>query len=187
MPGCKRRFVVLARWDPNFDSNLREIFAGLGILTGVEKPEIINLVREAVKAKYDRMLEAARDTAAGVTDPENKAENKYDTRGLEASYLAAGQGEQVEELAEAVRMLQPAAFPVFEDGAEIAAGALVEGEIAGERLFYLLAPKAGGIVCEHEGFEVTVLTPEAPLRQKLLGLRAGDAVAQPSMKVLRVL
>lgn len=153
----------------------------------MEKSTIINLVRSAVKATYDRMLESARETAAGVTDPENKAENKYDTRGLEASYLAAGQGEQVEALAEAVLMFQPAAFPRFEEGAEIAAGALVEGEIDGERLFYLLAPRAGGITCEYHGCEVTVLTPEAPLRQKLLGLRAGDAVAQPAMKVLRVL
>ena len=84
-------------------------------------------------------------------------------------------------------MLQPAAFPKFEEGAEIAAGALVEGEIGDERLFYLLAPKAGGISCEYQGCEVTVLTPDAPLRQKLLGLKAGDAVAQPQMKVLRVM
>ena len=153
----------------------------------VEKSTIINLVRDAVKEKHDQMLESARDTAAGVTDPENKAENKYDTRGLEASYLAAGQGEQDEALREALMMFQSSAFPKFEEGAEIAAGALVEGEIGGERLFYLLAPRAGGITCEFEGCEVTVLTPEAPLRQKLLGLKAGGAVAQPPLKVLRVL
>ena len=46
----------------------------------MEKSTVINLVRDAVKATHDRMLEAARDTAAGVTDSENKAENKYDTR-----------------------------------------------------------------------------------------------------------
>ena len=153
----------------------------------MEKSTIINLVRDAVQAKYQRMLEAARETAAGVTDPENKAENKYDTRGLEASYLAAGQGEQVEALAEAVMMLQPSAFPKFDATDEIAAGALVEGEIGNERLFYLMAPKAGGITCQYQGCEVTVLTPDAPLRQKLLGLKAGDAVAQPPLKVLRVL
>ena len=153
----------------------------------MEKSTVINLVRDAVKAQHDRMLDAARDTAAGVTDSENKAENKYDTRGLEASYLAAGQGEQVEALREALLMFQPTAFPAFAEGEEIAAGALVEGDIAGERLYYLLAPRAGGITCEFEGCEVTVLTPEAPLRQKLLGLKAGDSVVQPPLKVLRVL
>ena len=148
---------------------------------------IINLVREAVQEKYKRMLEAARDTASGVTDPENKAENKYDTRGLEASYLAAGQGEQVEALAEAVMMLQPTSFPKFASDEGVAAGALVEGEIRGERLYYLMAPKAGGITCEYEGCEVTVLTPDAPLRQKLLGLKAGDQVDQPPLRVVKVL
>lgn len=153
----------------------------------MEKSTVINLVRDAVKATHDRMLEAARDTAAGVTDSENKAENKYDTRGLEASYLAAGQGEQVEALREALLMFQPTAFPSFAEDEQISAGALVEGDLKGERLFYLLAPRAGGITCEFEGCEVTVLTPEAPLRQKLLGLKAGDAVVQPPMKVLRVM
>ena len=108
----------------------------------MEKSTIINLVRDAVKAKYEKMLEAARETAAGVTDPENKAEHKYDTRGLEASYLAAGQGEQAEALAEAVLMLQPTAFPMFGEGEQVAAGALVESEIGGERSFYLLAPNS---------------------------------------------
>ena len=153
----------------------------------MEKSIIVNLVRDAVKAKYEQMLEAARETCAGVTDPENKAENKYDTRGLEASYLAAGQGEQVEALAEAVQMFQPTAFPNFEESDGVGPGALVETKIGDERLFYLLAPKAGGITCEYEGCEVTVLTPEAPLRQKILGLKAGDSVVQPPLKVLRVL
>jgi len=153
----------------------------------VEKSIIINLVRDAVKAKYERMLESARETCAGVTDPENKAENKYDTRGLEASYLAAGQGEQVEALAEAVQMFQSSSFPDFGDLDGIGPGALVETEIGNERLYYLLAPKAGGITCEYEGCEVTVLTPEAPLRQKILGLKKGDTLAQPPMTVMRVL
>ena len=84
-------------------------------------------------------------------------------------------------------MLQPTSFPRFGSDEGIAAGALVEGEIGGERLYYLMAPKAGGITCQYEGCEVTVLTPDAPLRQKLLGLRAGDRVEQPPLKVVRVL
>ena len=153
----------------------------------MEKPTIINLVREAVKAKYDRMLEAAKDTVSGATDPENKAENKYDTRGLEASYLAAGQGEQVEALREAILMFQPSSFPTFAADEKIAAGALVEGYINGERLYYLLAPRGGGITCEYEDCEVTVLTPEAPLRQQLLGLKIGDQVTRPPLKITNVL
>lgn len=153
----------------------------------MDKSTLIERVRDAVREKYEQMLGSARETSAGVVDPESKAEGKYDTRGLEASYLAAGQGEQVEALAEALQSLSPAAFPPFPEGAAIGPGALVEAESGGEKSFFLLAPKAGGMTCEHDGCEVTVLTPVAPLRQKMLGLKAGDLLEQPPMRICRVL
>lgn len=153
----------------------------------MEKSIIIQGLHDAALAIYQRMLEAAQDTSAAATDPESKAEGKYDTRGLEASYLAAGQGEQVAALAEALQSLQPSAFPPFQPDEKIAAGALVETESDGEKAYFLLAPKGGGMSSEHEGYEVTVLTPEAPLRQKLLGLKAGNHIEQPPLKISRIL
>ncbi len=153
----------------------------------MEKSIIIQSLHDAALAIYQRMLEAAKDTSAAATDPESKAEGKYDTRGLEASYLAAGQGEQVAALAEALRSLQPSAFPPFAPDDKIAPGALVETESGGEKSYFLLAPKGGGISSEHEGREVTVLTPDAPLRKKLLSLKAGDRIEQPPLKISRVL
>src|SRR5690606_41710128 len=43
------------------------------------------------------MLAAAQATREDATHEDNKAENKYDTRGLEASYLAEAQARQAEE------------------------------------------------------------------------------------------
>lgn len=151
------------------------------------KETIIRQLRDVVRAQYERMLDAARETSAGAADPESVAKSKYETQGLEASYLAAGQGEQAEALAEAVSSLAPTAFPPFPQDAEIAPGALVETEADGERSFYLLAPMAGGISCEYEGCEVTILTPEAPLRQKMLGLATGDTLEHPPLRICRVL
>jgi hypothetical protein len=153
----------------------------------VEKSLIIQTLKDAALANYQRMLDAAKDTSAAATDPESKAEGKYDTRGLEASYLAAGQGEQVAALAEALQSLEPSAFPPFPADSEIAPGALVETESDGEKSYFLLAPKGGGLSSEHSGCEVTILTPEAPLRQKLLGLKAGDRIDRPDLKITRVL
>jgi len=153
----------------------------------VNKKSLIQKLHNVVQAKYEEMLAAARETSAGATDPESVAKSKYDTQGLEASYLAAGQGEQVEALAQALRSLAPAAFPPFPENAKITAGALVETETHGEREFYLLAPDAGGTTFEHDGHEITVLTPEAPLRQKMLGLTAGDTLKMPPMSICRVL
>jgi hypothetical protein len=59
---------------------------------------------------YFKAASAARDEA---THEQSKAENKYDTRGLEASYLARGQARQVAELEasiQQVRMMTQRAF-----------------------------------------------------------------------------
>ena len=45
---------------------------------------------------------AAKASHAEATAEENRAENKYDTRGLEASYLATGQANKVLELEAAI-------------------------------------------------------------------------------------
>ena len=42
-------------------------------------------------ADQELLLQSARAAHAEATDEQNKAENKYDTRALEASYLAQGQ------------------------------------------------------------------------------------------------
>ncbi len=150
------------------------------------KSAIISLLLEALRGRYERMLRAARDAHAAATDAESKAEDKYDTRGLEASYLAAGQAEQVEELASSIGafevLLSAASVPVKTTGA----GALVEVDYGGERVFYLFAARAGGLESEYEGSEVTVLAPDAPLRKKLMGLVAGARIEDPRLAIVSV-
>ncbi len=50
-------------------------------------------------AVYFRAAQASR---AEATHEQSKAENKYDTRGLEASYLARGQSKQAAEIQSAI-------------------------------------------------------------------------------------
>lgn len=123
---------------------------------------------------------------AAATDPGSKAEGKYDTRSLEASYLAAGQARQVDDLAEAVRIFDGLTLPDFGANEPIDAGALVEVELGGESVCYLLAPASGGLELCHEGREITLLTPASTLYQKLVGLEVGDSLDAPPMKVMAV-
>ena len=155
--------------------------------TRVNKAQAVATVRERLEQDLQRTLAAARATEAAATDPESRSEGKYDTRALETSYLAAGQSEQVDVLAEAVRLVQmPASFPDYDPDAEIQAGALVEVEIAGEPDFFLLAPAAGGLMLPVDGQELTLLAPGAPLRAKLEGKQRGASLESPNMKVVSV-
>ena len=134
------------------------------------------LVREILAALSDSLglLEkAARASHAEATHESSKAESKYDTRGLEAAYLAGGQARQARELLDSMKAYESLAVKDF--AAEEAAGltALVELEADGTRSRSFIGPRNGGLEITMGRKEVTVITPQSPLGQNLMGKKAG--------------
>jgi hypothetical protein len=147
------------------------------------KSHLLDHIRTELRTRLERLSKAAFEAHAAATDPGSKAEGKYDTRSLEASYLAAGQARQVDELAESVRIFETLSLPHFLPDAEIDAGALVEADLNGESTRFLLVPTCGGMVIEHDGVEITLLTPESALYRKLLGMRGGESLDIPALTI----
>lgn len=152
----------------------------------MSKLDLIQQIRSALEAQLNVMQAAVEDARENATGEETKSDGKYDTRAIEAGYLAGAQAEQAAKLAEAVRLFGAFDPPGFGDADEIEPGALVEAEHAGEIVFYLLAPAGGGHTIEHEGFDCTVLTPESRVYQELLGMRSGELGDGDSLLVLSV-
>jgi hypothetical protein len=150
------------------------------------KSTLLEKIRMELKASLERLSKAALDAHAAATDPGSKAEGKYDTRSLEASYLAVGQARQVDELAESVRVFEAFTLPDFTMEDPIAMGALVEADMRGETSLLLLVPAAGGMILDLDGQEITLLTPASKLYQNLLGKRAGDFLDKFDLLVIEV-
>src|SRR5664280_572688 len=110
----------------------------------MNKRAIIQKITAKLVAELEIYFRAAQFSRAEATHESNKAENKYDTRGLEASYLARGQCKQAAELEAAIAEYQKLGARKFADGDAIAVGALVELEHGGETFIYFLGPRAGG-------------------------------------------
>ena len=138
------------------------------------KARLIELVRATLAARMAAMEAAARETHAAASDPDSKAESKYDTRSLEASYLAAGQAAQLAEWAAAMTRLAAMEARDAGPGDPVGAGALVEVSAGDDAEWYFLAPAGGGLTVNFEGREVTILTPASRLYQALLGGSLGD-------------
>lgn len=135
-----------------------------------------DLLRE-LSARIERLQRSAREAHTEATHEENKAESKYDTRGLEASYLAEGQTLKAAELEKHFLQLQALSPRMFNPKDPVALGALVELvelKRASEATWYFIAPCAGGTELETQGQPVLVLTPESPLGRQLIGKRVGD-------------
>jgi transcription elongation GreA/GreB family factor len=142
----------------------------------VNKTIIIKKVVTQLAAELESYGKAARAAHAEATHEQSKAENKYDTRGLEAAYLARGQSKQMAEAAQAMEQFGKMPIQKFGPTDPIDLSALVELDGNGERSFYLIGPKAGGTEVVHEKKTIMVLTPQSPLGEKLVGRKQGDNV-----------
>lgn len=139
----------------------------------MNKRELLTQLLAALEAEVAAMTRAALETHAEATDEENKAEDKYDTRGLEASYLAHGQSRAAEEAAQAVAQFRALPARDFTAADPISLGALVTVETNGRPAYYFVGPRAGGTEVKHEGQTVMVVTPQSPLGRQLVGKMQG--------------
>ena len=135
------------------------------------------LVREIVAALSENLglLErAARASHAEATHESSKAESKYDTRGLEAAYLAGGQARQAKEILDSMKAYESLTLKGFPADDPIDLTALVKLDADGTRSLYFIGPRNGGLEIKLGRNEVTVITPQSPLGQSIMGKKAGQ-------------
>jgi transcription elongation GreA/GreB family factor len=146
----------------------------------MNKTTLLHAITAQIARDLGALMAAARAAHGEATDEQNKAENKYDTRALEASYLAQGQARKAAEL-EAAREEYAAFVPgKFTAETPLDLGALLALEEAGAETLYFLGPREGGIEVVLGKREVTVITPGSPLGRELVGRRKGEFVVLPN-------
>lgn len=141
-----------------------------------DKRALIQKIIAQLAAGLEVYAKAARAAHAEATHESSKAENKYDTRGLEASYLARGQSKQAAETVQAIEEFEALPIRAFTVTDEIDVGAFVELKAKRGSNFYFIGPRAGGTEVMHHGEEVLVITPSSPLGQQIVGRKQGGKV-----------
>lgn len=145
----------------------------------VDKPALFARIRAALEAELAAIHAAAEDARSAATHEDARPENQYDTRGLEASYLAGAQASRAEDLARRIRalgFLEIAAFGPDDPIALTAAFALDDGDRVRR---YLLSPEGGGLELASEAGPILVITPRAPVGAAVLERRLHDVVEVP--------
>jgi transcription elongation GreA/GreB family factor len=140
----------------------------------VNKRAIVKKIIARLTEELQVYFRAAKFSRAEATHESSKAESKYDTRGLEASYLARGQSKQAAELEAAIAEFEKLAVRNFGADEPIDLGALVELEHGGEISIYFIGPRAGGTEILHDKKEILVITPQSPLGEQLMGKKSGQ-------------
>lgn len=140
-----------------------------------------SLQQQVLERLADDLLQAEQAALAAhetATHEENIAENKYDTLGLEAAYLATGQARRAEAIRQAMthwRQFRPRAYDARQG---IQLGALVcLVDADGEQQHLFLGPAGGSMKLVCGAQPVQVISTEAPLGKALLGKCEGDEVS----------
>jgi len=140
----------------------------------MNKRALIQKIVKRLGVELSVYFRAAQNSRAEATHEQSRAESKYDTRGLEASYLAYGQSRQAAELETAIAEFEKLDVRKFAAGDAVGVGALVELEAGGETAYYFIGPRAGGTEVVQDKKEVLVITPQSPLGAQLMEKKAGD-------------
>ena len=112
-----------------------------------------------------------------ATGAESKAENKYDTRSTEASYLARGQAERVAALRTLVSFVSSPASRLDREMCPVGLCSLVALEDQGGTMWVFVAPGGGGLRFEVDGVAVVIVTPDSPLGKALIGQEEGAEIS----------
>ena len=142
-------------------------------MVSIQKHHLIAQIIAQLGEERELLYRAARSAHFEATDEQSKAENKYDTRGLEASYLARGQAQKVKEVELAIEQFQGLSSAPVDPSAPIQLGTLVQLKSPKGKALYFVGPRAGGMEVQQDQHEICVITPQSPLGQQLIGQKRG--------------
>lgn len=140
----------------------------------MNKSALVEAICKQLEVDLQAMKEAARATHDAATNEESTPENEYDTRALEASYLAGAQSKRAAEIERQLLAVRKTEIKIFGKDDVIAPSALIEVEHNGKNQFLFLMPGGGGLTLSQDGNSVSVISPNSPLGQALIGTKAGD-------------
>ncbi len=144
----------------------------------MDKSLLPQQVLERLAADLLHAEQSARAAHETATHEENIAENKYDTLGLEAAYLATGQARRADAIRQAMvhwRQFRPVAYDASRGIQLGALVCLIDADEKTQLLF--LGPDGGSMQLVNDGQPVQVISIQAPLGNALLGKCEGDEVS----------
>lgn len=140
----------------------------------LSKAKLVELVIAQLEAELVHARGAARSASEAATAEENRPENQYDTRALEASFLARGQAMRVSDLEQAIKVLRDLPLKPIPQDAPVQTGALITTDCDGVEQLHFLLPAGAGLQVDLSGKKITIVTTSSPLGAGFLGKAAGD-------------
>jgi len=148
----------------------------------IDKKTILQNLIDNLRHELTELEAAAHSARAEAIQDDYKSESKYDTRAIEASYLAGAQQKRVEEIKIDIQMLEEIEIGPSD---KIQMGSLVLMEHSNQERFYFLTSTSGGTMLTINGQLVLVISVFSPLGSEALGLSATESFEVETPKEMR--
>lgn len=125
------------------------------------KQQIVDLLFQILNKQLEQAKKALESTKALASSDDMKSESKYDTRGIEAGYLAGAQEKRVKQLQIELNHLKNLNIDQKDD---VVPGALIKTS----EKYYFITFNSGGHKVKVEGIEINIISINAPLVEKIL-------------------
>ncbi len=132
-------------------------------MTRFDKSEILDKVLQVVEGNLGVLVDSAIAAKEFSTNEESKAENKYDTRGLEASYLASGQAQRAQKLQEQIYLLKKVNLQSYSKEASVGIGSVIELHVNESLKKHLFVLPSGGVEVHFGDIMIQTITIESPI------------------------
>tara|TARA_R110002072_G_scaffold64203_2_gene159257 strand:+ start:103265 stop:103744 length:480 start_codon:yes stop_codon:yes gene_type:complete len=136
--------------------------------------KILNELIQRTKSELEKAKNNYDSSRNLATDQEFKSESKWDTRSIEAGYLAGAQGIRVDELEKDLNLLEEVDLNLAQNDV-VGIGSLVELEYNDQSRTYFLAPVGGGTLVNIDGHGILVISIFSPLGDQALGLKVNES------------
>lgn len=140
----------------------------------MSKKDLVRQIIDQLEVDLKALKAAALETYSAATGDESKPENKYDTRALEASYLAGAQAKRAADLEASLGVFKTMVVKEFDSKSRIESTALVDVDLDGKETRVFIAPARVSLNLTFQNTVIQVITPQSPLGEALLGLKVGD-------------
>ncbi len=142
----------------------------------MNKSLIVEKIISVLAADFAALQLAVKVAHESATHGESKAENKYDTRGLEAAYLAHGQARRAEEIEAALSVYEAIDLSCLQKPSPIVGiSSLVQlADQSGLIRWLWMGAEAGGLSFLVNETPITLVTPKSPLGAALIARQQGD-------------
>ena len=149
------------------------------------KKDFLQFLIQELRKDLSQLTKIAEDARTEAISSEMKQEGKFDTRAIEAGYLASAQAKRISDLGQEIIQIQKINL---DSSSEISIGSLVKVMELNESKYYFLLPITGGKSYEFQKRKVVIVSPNSPLGQNLLGKSELEEIETPKpMKILGIL